>query len=75
MKTAIATENCQMLAHRAHQLKGASATVAILTMPDLAKQLEHQGKNNCLHGGMELVQQLEGILQRLEAFLAEGNLS
>ncbi|MEB3828145.1 PAS domain S-box protein [Phormidium sp. CCY1219] len=75
MKTAIATENCQMLAHRAHQLKGASATVAILTMPDLAKQLEHQGKNNCLHGGMELVQQLEGILQRLQAFLAEENLS
>ncbi|HAA32706.1 MAG TPA: hypothetical protein DCE56_39560, partial [Cyanobacteria bacterium UBA8553] len=68
-KVALSTEDYLTLARRAHQLKGASATVAIQEMPELAARLETQAQNNQLLDTTELIAQLEQILQRVQAFI------
>ncbi len=70
IKLAIASGDCLSLARRAHQLKGASAMVAVRTMPELAAQLERQAQGSRLEGAAELTAQLEVILDRVGVFTA-----
>jgi PAS domain S-box-containing protein len=70
MKKAIATQNFVTLARRAHQLKGASATVAIRKMPEVAGNLEQMAQENQLFGADTLLTELENILQLVQSFLA-----
>ncbi len=70
VKLAISAGDNVTLARRAHQLKGSSATVAIREMPDLAAKLESQAQENQLLGAAGVVTQLEQILERVQAFMA-----
>ncbi len=72
VKLALSAGDCVALARRAHQLKGSSATLAIRRMPELAAKLESQAKQNQLVGAVELVTELEQILERLQAFIANN---
>jgi CheY-like chemotaxis protein len=72
IKVALAVEDFVTLARRAHQLKGSSATVAIRKMPELAAKLESQAEDTQLLGAAELVNELEQILERVQAFLSKG---
>ena len=72
LKLALLAEDYVTVARRAHQLKGASATVAIRWMPDLAARLESQAENNQLLGAAELVTELEQILERVQTFITKG---
>ena len=69
LKSSLATGDCVSLAHRAHQLKGSSATVAIYQMPEVAAQLERQAYENQLEGASDLIIKLEQILKRVQAFI------
>jgi PAS domain S-box-containing protein len=68
LKNALAAGDCVTLAHRAHQIKGSSATVAIHNMPEYAARLERQAQENQLSGASELITELEQILERVQAF-------
>jgi CheY-like chemotaxis protein len=72
LKLALSAKDYLTVARRAHQLKGASATVAIRWMPDLAARLESQAENNQLLGAAELVTELEQILERVQNFITKG---
>jgi HPt (histidine-containing phosphotransfer) domain-containing protein len=72
LKNALAVADCTTLAHRAHQLKGSSATVAIYKMPEIAAQLERQAEDNQLLGASDLLAELEQILERIQAFISDG---
>ncbi|HIK53442.1 MAG TPA: CHASE2 domain-containing protein [Oscillatoriales cyanobacterium M59_W2019_021] len=71
MKAALAEPNAIVLAQLAHQLKGASSTAAVLKMPEIAKRIELQAKENCLDGIDELTIELEAIVERVTAFKAK----
>ncbi len=68
-KVALSTGDYSTLVRRAHQLKGASATVALREMPELAAKLESQAENNQLLDAAELISKLEQILERVQAFI------
>jgi CheY-like chemotaxis protein len=72
VKVALSVEDFVTLARRAHQLKGSSATVAIRKMPELAAKLESQAEDTQLLGAAELVNELEQILERVQAFISKG---
>lgn len=68
MKATLQEPNAIALSKLAHQLKGASSTAAIRMMPDIAKQIETQAKDNHLEGIDELVLELEAILEKVTVF-------
>ena len=65
-KQALQTQDWVTLANKAHQLKGASASVAVQSMSELARQLHIQAKDHTLESAKELVHQLEQILEKLK---------
>jgi signal transduction histidine kinase/CheY-like chemotaxis protein len=69
IKLALSAEDSVAVARRAHQLKGSSATLAIYKMPELSAELESQAKQNQLVGAATLVDELEQILDRIQAFI------
>ncbi len=69
IKRYIDTQDWVALSRRAHQLKGGSATVAVLSMPNIARQLESQANQECADGLEELVAELEIIFTRLHHFI------
>jgi CheY-like chemotaxis protein len=69
IKLALSAEDSVAVARRAHQLKGSSATLAIHKMPELSAELESQAKQNQLVGAATLVDELEQILDRIQAFI------
>lgn len=71
VKQAFQTKDYVTLARRAHQLKGASATVAVQQLPDLAAQLERQAIKHQLTDASELIAQLEQILERIQSFISD----
>jgi PAS domain S-box-containing protein len=71
LKNALSCNDFMTLAHRAHQLKGSSATVAVYKMPELAAQLEHQAQAHQLSNVSGLISELEQILERIQAFLVQ----
>jgi CheY-like chemotaxis protein/HPt (histidine-containing phosphotransfer) domain-containing protein len=70
IKRYIETQDWVALSRRAHQLKGGSATVAVLSMPNIARQIESQANQQCRDGLEELVAELEIIFTRLHRFIA-----
>ena len=66
-KQALAAKDWVTLANKAHQIKGASASVAVQSMSEIAVNLHHVVEANNLEGASELVTQLEQILKRIEA--------
>ncbi|MFB8790127.1 MAG: PAS domain S-box protein [Potamolinea sp.] len=71
MKIAIATGDFVTLIRRAHQLKGASATVAIRKMPEIAASIEQMAQENQLFGADTLLIELEQILELIQSFIAK----
>lgn len=69
IKTSIRTQDWVELSRRAHQLKGGSATVAVLSMPNIARQIESQANQQCPDGLEELVTELDRILTRIQGFI------
>ncbi len=69
IKLALSAEDSIAVARRAHQLKGSSATLAIYKMPELSAELESQAKQNQLVSAATLVDELEQILDRVQAFI------
>ena len=65
-KQALAAKDWATLANKAHQIKGASASVAVQSMSEIAVNLDDRAKANNLEGASELVIQLEQILERIE---------
>jgi CheY-like chemotaxis protein len=70
IKQALLEEDYAILVNRAHQLKGASATVAIKQMPEVAARLESQAQQHQPSGADELITELEQILERVQVFIA-----
>ncbi|MCT7991281.1 PAS domain S-box protein [Laspinema olomoucense] len=69
IKIFVKTQNWVELSRRAHQLKGGSATVAVLSMPNIARQIESQAHQQCRDGLEELVAELESILNCIQRFI------
>ncbi|HBB32101.1 MAG TPA: hypothetical protein DDZ80_05310 [Cyanobacteria bacterium UBA8803] len=65
-KRAMAASDWVILANKAHQLKGASASVAVQSMSEVATKLHEQAQANTLKGTPELVDQLEQILEKIQ---------
>jgi len=70
IKMALSAGDLITIIRRAHQLKGSSATVAIYKMPQIAARLESQAEENQLKDAAGLVTELEQILERVQAFIA-----
>ncbi|MCT7962152.1 PAS domain S-box protein [Laspinema sp. D1] len=70
IKHYIQTQDWVALGRRAHQLKGGSATVAVLSMPNIAREIESQANQECPEGLEELVAELEIIFTRLHSFIS-----
>jgi PAS domain S-box-containing protein len=69
IESALQANDCVALSRGAHQLKGASAMVAVRTVPELAAQLESQANESRLEGAAELVARLGMILQEVRVFI------
>jgi HPt (histidine-containing phosphotransfer) domain-containing protein len=70
LRSALSAGDCITLARRAHQIKGSSATVAVWEMPEIAAKIESQAQENQLIGIADLITELEQILERIQAFIA-----
>jgi CheY-like chemotaxis protein len=66
-KRALVDADWVTLANKAHQIKGASASVAVQSMSEIAANLHNQAKANNLEAASELVAQLEQILDWIKA--------
>jgi len=66
-KQALAARDWITLANKAHQIKGASASVAVQAMSETADHLHDRAEANNPEGVSELVTQLEQILEHIEA--------
>ncbi|HEY9596593.1 MAG TPA: response regulator, partial [Cyanophyceae cyanobacterium] len=68
-KQALVDEDWIVLANKAHQLKGASSSVAVQAMPEVARQLHHEAIVKNRQKAAQLVAQLEQILERLKGHI------
>ncbi len=72
-ESALKIGDIQTLCHNAHQLKGASANVAVIGMPELAAELERQAQGNNLTEAIALIGELHQKLEDLKnAMLHNG---
>lgn len=74
-KEALASFDAATLVEKAHRLKGASASVGVLLIPELAKRLENQAKENRLEGSGELLREIELILEGVKIYIIESGAS
>ncbi|MGQ4648228.1 response regulator [Lyngbya aestuarii] len=65
-RQALAAQNSYLLANKAHQLKGASSSVAVPAMAELAAKLRDRVEDGDLEGASELVTELEKLLEQLK---------
>ncbi|WP_242050026.1 response regulator [Planktothricoides raciborskii] len=73
-QAALETGDIQTLCRNAHQLKGASANVAVIGMPELAAELERQANANNLKEAIALIGELKQKLDQLKnAMLHSGS--
>jgi PAS domain S-box-containing protein len=70
-RQALNNQDYEILARRAHQIKGGSATVAILKMPEIALQLETQAHEKQLENAESMLLELEGILTQVQDFISQ----
>lgn len=69
IRRAILDNDYQTIEQQAHRLKGASANVGVLIMPDVAAQLERQARDKKLEGATELLDSMENQLQQVNLYL------
>lgn len=69
MRRAILVNDYKTIEQQAHRIKGASANVGVLMMPDIAAQLERQARAKSLEGATELLDSMEAHLQQVNLFL------
>jgi CheY-like chemotaxis protein len=68
-KQALVDEDWNTLANKAHQIKGASSSVAVQAMPEVARQLRNEALANSWESATKLISQLEQILERLNGHI------
>ncbi|WP_414572557.1 PAS domain S-box protein [Nostoc sp. CCY 9925] len=66
---ALATEDAQTLWKTAHQLKSSSASVGAMTLAQLCKQLEAQGRSNKFQSSLEAISQLHQEYEQVKTAL------
>ena len=59
IRYAIQAKDTVTVVRTAHTLKGASSNIGAVNMTELSKQLEELGREETLHGAVELIDQLE----------------
>ncbi|RCJ15888.1 histidine kinase [Nostoc sp. ATCC 43529] len=69
ISTAIATQDAQTLWKTAHQLKSSSASVGAMTLAQLCKQLEAQGRSNQFQSSLEEISQLNQEYEQVKTAL------
>ncbi|MBD2517835.1 PAS domain S-box protein [Nostoc sp. FACHB-973] len=69
ISTAIATEDAQTLWKTAHQLKSSSASVGAMTLAQLCRQLEAQGRSNKLQTSLDAISQLHQEYEQVKTAL------
>lgn len=69
IRRAILNNDYQTIEQQAHRLKGASANVGVLIMPEVAAQLERQARDKKLEGATELLDSMEKQLQQVNLYL------
>jgi HPt (histidine-containing phosphotransfer) domain-containing protein len=67
---AIVDRDAAAIAHEAHYIKGSSANVGIITIANLAKQIEQLAREQSLADPAPFVAQMAIELGQLEAYLA-----
>ncbi len=72
MRLALQGQDFATVEQQAHRIKGSSANVGVLLMPDVAAQLERQARDKTLEGATERVEALEKQLEQVKAFLKAG---
>jgi PAS domain S-box-containing protein len=70
---AVAQSDAAAIAQEAHYIKGASANVGVISISNLAKQIEHQARNQQLEGANLIVKEMAHNLSKLEAYLSTRN--
>ena len=73
IKIALVKQDHHTLKHKAHQLKGAAATVAIFPLSDLAAQLEKKVEQEQLDSSNFLVKEMEHLLEQVRLFIETGD--
>ncbi|NER26606.1 MAG: response regulator [Symploca sp. SIO1C4] len=66
---ALQTQDFVTLEQQAHRIKGSSANIGILLMPDIAAGLEKQARAKTLDGASEQLRNLERLLEQIRNFL------
>jgi CheY-like chemotaxis protein len=69
MRLALQMNDFLTVEQQAHRIKGASANVGVLLMPDVAAQLERQAREKILEGATERLDALEKQLEQVKNFL------
>ncbi|WP_392531576.1 PAS domain S-box protein [Nostoc sp. C117] len=69
ISTAIANEDAQTLWKTAHQLKSSSASVGAITLAQLCKELERQGRSNKFQNNLDTISQLHQEYQQVKSAL------
>ena len=69
VKTAIFANDFVTIAHKAHQIRGASANVGVKHLQFLAGQLELQAQQEMPEAASQLLHKIENYLQRIQSFL------
>lgn len=67
-RQAIHNHNLQLLADKAHQIKGSAATVAVRLMSEVALNLEIQAYQENLGEASQIISELEQILDQVQSF-------
>jgi PAS domain S-box-containing protein len=74
IRLALQNNDCETIEQQAHRIKGASANVGVLLMPDLAAQLERQAREKALEGASDKLEALENHLEQVKTFLENWRL-
>jgi CheY-like chemotaxis protein len=69
MRLALQVNDFVTIEQQAHRIKGSSANVGVLLMPDIAARLEQQAREKTVAGATEQLEALERQLEQVKAFL------
>lgn len=69
IRLALQDNDFTIIEQQAHRIKGSSANVGVLVMPEVAAQLERQAREKTLEGALERLEALESHLAHVKAFL------
>ncbi|NEO99238.1 MAG: response regulator [Symploca sp. SIO2E9] len=67
---ALQAQDFVKLEQQAHRIKGSSANIGVLLIPDIAARLEKQAREKNLAGATEQLKTLERLLEQVRIFLA-----